>query len=337
MNKKIFLKWEFFLVLLIVVEILIFGSINPRFLKLRVLLGSINDFISISVIALFVTFVLITGGMDIQAGSIVGLSSIIIGIFYQQLSMNIFLASFLAIIIALFCGLLSGFFVAYTDVQPMVVTLGGSFLYSGIAISITKIAKIEAYKGISSFPKSFTSFTKFRLFNVIPSQIIIFILLIAITYVILHKTKYGRYIYLIGINRNAAAYSGINTKLITMSTYALSGVGAAIAGIILTSYLGTAKADFGKELTLPIITAVVLGGTAITGGKGSIIGTALAALVIGILRFGLSMASVNTQYIDIPVGILLIVAVALRGLWEKGIFENFKKKNNDEKSSLNNK
>ena len=103
-----------------------------------------------------------------------------------------------------------------------------------------------------------------------------------------------------------------------MTTYALSGIGAAIAGIVLTSYLGTAKADFGKELTLPIITAVVLGGTAITGGTGTILGTALSALVIGIMRFGLSMAGLNTQYLDIPVGILLLIIVASRGLSAQG-------------------
>jgi AI-2 transport system permease protein len=91
-------------------------------------------------------------------------------------------------------------------------------------------------------------------------------------------------------------------------------MGAAFAGIILTSYLGTAKPDFGKELTLPIITAVVLGGTSILGGRGTIAGTALAAIAIGLMRFGLSMSGLSTQYLDIPVGILLVIAVGLRAL-----------------------
>ena len=99
-----------------------------------------------------------------------------------------------------------------------------------------------------------------------------------------------------------------------MSTYILSGISASIAGIVLTSYLGSSRADLGKELTLPIITAVVLGGTSDTGGKGNVIGTAIASLVIGILKFGLQMSGVPTQYLDIPVGILLIVAVTVRGL-----------------------
>ena len=228
----------------------------------------------------------------------------------------------LAIIAGILCGLLSGFIIAYTNVPPMVVTLGGSFLYSGLAVSITRIAKVELYKGISGFPAAFTAVTQFRFFGIIPSQILLFLIMAIIAYIILHRTAYGRSVYLCGINSNAAEFSGVNTRFIKMTTYALSGAGAAIAGIVLTSYLGTAKADFGKELTLPVITAVVLGGTAITGGSGSIFGTALSALVIGIMRFGLSMAGVNTQYLDIPVGMLLLIIVASRGFSGKGFSSN---------------
>lgn len=330
LNKKLstILRWETFLVILIILEIFIFGSLNPRFLKPIVLLGSINDFFSICVISLFVTFVLITGGMDIQAGSIVGLSSIIVGVLWQQLGFNIWISCISAIIGGGLAGWLSGFIVAYIDVQPMVVTLGGSFLYSGLAVTITKLSKIESYKGISGFPKTFTSFSKFRLFHIIPSQIFIFIILILIAYFLLHKTRYGRFLYLAGVNKEACEYSGIDSKKIIMSTYILSGIGAAIAGIVLTSYLGTAKADFGKELTLPIITAVVLGGTSITGGKGTILGTVFAAILIGILKFGLSMVGINTQYLDIPVGILLVIALAIRGINDQGYLQLLQKKCN---------
>lgn len=325
LKKKI--GWELFLIALLLLEVVVFGFANPRFLRPQVLFGSINDFISICVISLFVTMVIITGGMDIQAGSIVGLSSIIVGVMWKQAGMNIWVACVFAVLGGMLCGLLSGFFIAYAKVQPMVVTLGGSFLYSGLAISITRIAKVELYKGISGFPESFIQFSNIRFFGIFPSQILIFIIMILIAFIILHCTKFGRYIYLCGINQNAAEYSGINTRFIIMLTYALSGIGAAIAGIILTSYLGTAKADFGKELTMPIVTAVVLGGTAITGGKGSIVGTALSSLVIGLMRFGLSMAGMKTQYLDIPVGVILIIAVGLRGLNELGFLSRFSLKN----------
>jgi AI-2 transport system permease protein len=306
-------RWEFFLVVLLLLEILFFGALNPRFLRPQVLFGSINDFLSICIISLFVTFVLITGGIDIQGASIVGLSSVTVGILWQQAGMNIWIACFCAILAGTACGMLSGFLVAYARVQAMVVTLGGSFLYAGVAVTLTKIAKVEAYKGISGFPESFTAFSGLRVFG-IPFQFIIFVILVFISFILLHRTRYGRYVYLCGINPGAAEYSGINSRLVIMSTYMLTGMSAALAGIILTSYLGTAKADFGRELTLPIITAVVLGGTSIFGGRGTVIGTALAALVIGVMRFGLSMIGIFPQYQDIPVGILLIIAVGMRGL-----------------------
>ena len=128
--------------------------------------------------------------------------------------------------------------------------------------------------------------------------------------------------FLVGVNPTAAEYSGIRSKLVIMSAYILSGLGAAFAGVLLTGYLGTAKADLGKELTLPIITAVVLGGTSNLGGKGSVAGTALAAMVIGVLQFGLSMSGLSTQYFDVPVGLLLVITVAGRGMASSGAAAN---------------
>ena len=275
--KKVRFSWELFLLCILILEFVIFGSANPKFLMPRVLLASVNDFIAICFISLFVTFVMITGGIDIQAASIVGLTSIIIGVGWQDGGMNIWVASLVAIVAAAICGALSGFFVAYCGVQAMVVTLGGSFLYAGFALLVSNLSATESYKGISGFPADFKVISGFKLFGVIPSQLIAFVVLIVIAYLLLHKSKYGRSIFLVGINQQAAEYSGINSRLVILTTYILSAVSAALAGIMLTSYLGTSKSDLGSNLTLNIITAVVLGGTLSTGGKGSVIGTALAS------------------------------------------------------------
>lgn len=311
-------RWELALFALLVIEIAIFATANPKFLMPRVIFGSINDIIPICIISLFVTMVMITAGIDIQAGAIVGLSSIILGVMWQDMGMNIWMASLCAILIAALCGLATGYIVAYYQVQPMVVTLGGSFFFTGLALLVSTMSATESYKGISGFPDSFGALASYRLFNMIPLQVIIFLVLAVIAYYILHRTKYGRTIFLIGINQKAAEFSGINTRRIIMSTYVLTAMSAAIAGIILTSYLGTAKSDLGATLTLPIITAVVLGGTLMTGGKGSIIGTALAAVIIGVLKFGLPLCfGVNMQYLDIPVGLLLLVVVCARAVSQR--------------------
>ena len=308
-------NWNTFLVVILVLEFVIFGAANPKFLRIPLLLSSVNDFIAICLISLFVTFVMITGGIDIQAGAIVGLTSITIGVAWQDFGLNIWAAVLVAIAAAALCGALSGFFIAYCRVQAMVVTLGGSFLYAGVALLISTLSSTESYQGISGFPDSFKALTKFKLFGVIPSQLLIFAAMTLIAYLLLHKSKYGRKVFLVGVNQNAAEFSGINSRLIILSTYVLSAISAAVAGIVLTSYLGTAKSDLGSTLTMNIITACVLGGTLSTGGKGSAIGTALAALIIGILRFGLPLCfGVSTQYLDIPIGVLLIVVVVGRAM-----------------------
>lgn len=312
--NKFKFRWEYFLILFLIVEVVVFGSLNPKFLVPRILFGSANDFISICIIAVFTCFVFITGGIDLQAGSIVGLTSIVIGVTWKTFGISIFAACFIGVLVGCLCGALSGFFIAYADVQPMVVTLGGSFLFSGLAIAVSNMSKTAAYLGISGFPEPFTQFTKQRVFGVVPLQVFIFLGLTVIAYIILHRTKYGRKVFLCGMNKNAAEFNGINTKLTIMSTYIFSGFAASIVGIIMTSYLESSKADFGSDLTMPIITAVVLGGTSTLGGKGGVIGSALAAVVIGIMRFGLSMVGVSNQYLDIPVGIMLVVVVAASAL-----------------------
>lgn len=308
---KQFLKsWEMVLLCILVAEFVIFGAANSKFLRPALLLNSMNDFMSICIISLFVTFVMITGGMDIQAGSIVGLTSIIIGVLWQDFGCNIWLACLIAMATAALCGALSGFLIAYCGVQAMVVTLGGQFLFAGIALLVSNLASTASYQGISGFPESFRVLAKTKFFGIIPSQLIIFLVLVVLAYLLLHKTKYGRKVFLVGVNPQAASYSGIDYRCVIMSTYVLSGISAAIAGIVLTSYLGTAKSDLGANFTMNIITAVVLGGTLSTGGKGNVIGTALASVIIGLLRFGLPLCfKIGTQYLDIPVGLVLLIVV----------------------------
>ncbi len=303
-------KWNLALVSVLLFEIIIFGLINPRFWNISILLNSFNDFIGIAIIGFFVTFVMITGGIDISGGSIIGLTSVILGILSQIVGLNIWVAVIMAILAAGLCGLLNGILIAYGRVQAMVITLGGLLLYSGIAIVLIGLSGVSAYEGISGFSQGFSNLAYGSILG-IPNSVIIFFVILVIAYVLLHLSKYGRYIFLTGINQNAADYSGINTKVIITSTYVLSGMSAGIAGVILTSYLGSARADFGAEYLMSILTVVVLGGTLITGGKGGVIGTALASIIVGFLRVGMQMGGISTQYIGLATGLLLIISVAL--------------------------
>lgn len=315
--KKILWRWETFLVLFLVLEFVVFGATNPKFLRVNSIMTSLVNYISVCIIALFVTLVMITGGIDIQVASIIGLTSIIEGVLWSDAGMNIWVAVLCAIAAAAVCGALSGFFIAYCDVQPMVVTLGGSFLYSGLALVVSGMSETPAYQGISGFPTKTAegAFIGFRFLGKgkilgLPTQIVIYLLLILFCAWLLHRTKYGEKLYLIGVNRQAAEYSGINTRAMILSTYVLSAVSAAIAGTLLTANVDSAKYNVGSGYTLAIITAVVLGGTLNTGGKGSILGTVLASLIICILRYGLPLCfGISTQNLDLPIGIILVLVV----------------------------
>ena len=308
-KHKGMLNWNLFLIVVILFEFLIFGAANQKFLNISSMFRSMNDFVPIGIIGIFVTLVMITGGIDIQAGSIVGLTSIIIGVAWQD------------------WGMLTGFFIAYCGVQAMVATLGGSFLYAGLALMVSTLSDTPSYMGITNFPDAFRNITKFKIGTISPGPVLVFVIIAVIMGIVLHKTKYGRKIFLVGVNQNAGEFSGINTKRVILSTYVLSAVGAAIAGIVLTSYYNVAKSDLGSTFTMNIITIVVLGGTLSTGGKGNVFGTVLATIIIGLIKFGLPLCfGINSQYLDAPIGILLVVVLLGRALMVHPAFINYRAK-----------
>ena len=181
-------RWNLFLLALIAVECGVFSMANEKFRSLPRIFASANGDLTFWYVSIFVTFVMITGGIDIQSCAIVGLTSIIIGVAWQDFGFNIWMASLLAVAVSVACGALSGFFVAYCGVQAMVVTLGGSFLYTGLALLVSTLSSTEAYKGISGFPDDFKALTKIKVFGVIPLQIIIFLVLLAAAYLLLHRS-----------------------------------------------------------------------------------------------------------------------------------------------------
>ncbi|TQR17464.1 autoinducer 2 import system permease LsrD [Psychrobacillus soli] len=309
-NLKRFLKWELFLFIFLVGELIFFGLLTPSFLNVQNLLFSINDFAYIGLAAIPMTFVIITGGIDVSVGSIMGLSSITVGVLWAG-GLNIWVALIIALIVCALAGLLNGLIVAYTDVQPLVVTLGTMFLFAGIALVISGGSSATGYEGISGFPNSFVQIANGITLG-LPNSIWLILFFLLIFGVLLHLTKYGRNVYLVGINMKAAKYSGIATKWIVMSTYMLAGLGGGISGIILTSYFSSARSDLGAQAILPVITAVVLGGTSILGGRGTVLGTVIASIVVGMMNYGLQLSGMTSEQTTIIVGGMLIVAVVMR-------------------------
>ncbi|PEE40993.1 autoinducer 2 import system permease LsrD [Bacillus pseudomycoides] len=305
-----FLRWEGVLIVLLIIEFILFGLLNSDFLNISNLLFSMNDFVFITIAAIPMTFVIITGGIDVSVGSIMGLTSILIGV----LSMNgipVILAVIIVLFISCLAGCINGVIIKTTEVEPLVVTLGTMFLYAGIALVISGGSNASGYEGISGLPDSYVQLANGSFIGIPNLVWLLFVLTVLFT-LLLHRTRYGRYVILTGASEKAAKYSGIRTKKIVTITYILSGLGGGLGGAFLTAYFGSARADIGSETILPVITAVVLGGTLITGGKGSILGTVLASIFIGMMQYGLQMTGLTNEQSNVAIGIILILSVIIR-------------------------
>lgn len=303
-------RWESALVIFLILEVIFFGVMNPDFLNFTNLIFSMNDYVYIGLAAIPMTYVIITGGIDVSIGSTIGLTSISIGVLWMN-GVNVWLAVLLALVISACAGAINGVIVANSNVQPLVVTLGSMFLFSGIALVISGGSKASGYEGISGFPDSFVQLANGETLG-LPNPIFFLVFFMVLFAVILNLTRFGRQVFLIGINIKSARYSGIPTKSILIWSYIIAGLGGGISGVILTSYFSSARSDLGTEAVLPVITAVVLGGTSITGGKGTVIGTGIASIVIGMMQYGLQMINMTSEETSVVIGFLLIVAVLLR-------------------------
>lgn len=303
-------RWEGVLIVLLLIEFILFSLINSDFLNISNLLFSTNDFLFIAIAAIPMTFVIVTGGIDVSVGSIMGLTSILIGVLWMN-GISILFAVIISLIISCLAGALNGLIIKMTHVEPLVVTLGTMFLYGGIALVISGGAGASGYEGISGLPDAFVQLASGSFIG-IPNLLWLLIVLTVLCAVLFHRTIYGRHVKLTGANENAAKYTGIKTKKVVIIAYMLSGLGGGLGGTFLTAYFGSARADMGSETILPIITAVVLGGTLITGGKGSIIGTVLASIFIGLMQYGLQMTGLTNEQSNVVIGIILILSVIMR-------------------------
>ncbi|MGX5472956.1 ABC transporter permease [Bacillus toyonensis] len=303
-------RWEGVLIVFLLIEFILFSFLNSDFFNVSNLLFSTNDFLFIAIAAIPMTFVIVTGGIDVSVGSIMGLTSILIGVLWMS-GIPILFAVIIALIISSLAGALNGIIIKMTGVEPLVVTLGTMFLYGGIALVISGGAGASGYEGISGLPDAYVQLANGSLIG-IPNLLWILIVLTVLCTVLFHRTIYGRHVKLTGANENTAKYTGIKTEKVVIIAYIISGLGGGLGGAFLTAYFGSARADMGSETILPIITAVVLGGTLIAGGKGSIIGTVLASVFIGLMQYGLQMTGLTNEQSNVVIGIILILSVIMR-------------------------
>ena len=303
--RDVFLRWEWLLVALIVVVVIVNTRLSPFFLNTNNLLRTTSDFMEIGIMVLPMVFIIVTGNIDLSIASTLGLSASLMGWLYMG-GWNIWLAAAAALLVSVLAGLVNGFLIARLRLPALVVTIGTLSFYRGLAYALLGDQAARGY------PESFTYLGQGTLGGTrIPVALLLFAVLALVFGLVLHKTTFGRYLYAIGNNEPASRYSGVPVERVKMIIFVLSSVMAALAGFILAARFGSTRPDIGTGLELTVITVTVLGGVSIFGGSGTMVGAILALVLVGILRFGMGLVNLQGQVQDIVIGLLLILSILL--------------------------
>lgn len=311
-------RWEMGLIGVLILELIIFSSLSPKFLDPSRMLYSMSDFIYLGIIALPLAIVMITGGIDISFASVASLAAIIMGVTYKT-GANIWIAVVVGLLAAATAGLMNGVLIIATRANPMVITLGTQFLFAGLALAASGLGGVSAFEGVSGLPEEFNALAGGRLFGV-PNMLLIFIVFAVIFAFLLSRTTYGRQARLIGANPIAARYAGFRSDAVLIASYVLTGLAAGVVGVLLSSYVGSARADIGASLLMPVLTLVVIGGVSMYGGEGTIFGVIVATFVIGFLQQGLRFARLTENEVAVFTGVILVAVASLRwwsGRWSE--------------------
>lgn len=297
-------SWELLLLCVGIVIFILNSFASPYFLDPWNLSDATFNFTEKAMIAFAMALVIISGEIDLSVASIIALVSTSMG-FAVQLGVDTYGLVIIGIVVGALCGAFNGFLIAYIGLPSIVVTIGTLSLFRGIAYSVLGD---QAYSG---YPTSFAVFGQGYIWWVFTYEMLFFLLAALVFYLVLHKSAFGRCIKAIGNNPTAALFSGIRVSRIKFILFVLTGVMSAIAAICLTSRLGSTRPSIAVGWELEIVTMVVLGGVSILGGSGSITGVFIAAIVMGMVTFGLGLLNVPGIVMSIFIGLLLISVIAL--------------------------
>ncbi|MFV0353023.1 MAG: ABC transporter permease [Oscillospiraceae bacterium] len=303
---------EFILLAIFIGIVLLMGALSPdKFFSVSNFTTMAFQMPEFGLLALGMMAVILTGGINLSITSTAMLSGIgaafILSSDLTKASpvLGIVLAVLFSFGIAVLTGLFNGFFVAYVGVAAMLVTLGSMTLFEGIGLNLTKGGSI------SGFPAAFMKLGGGDIFG-IPIPLLIYVVAIVVAYFMLERSNWGTKVYFTGCNEIATRFSGINTKMTLLKVYVFSSMLASVAGLVIISRYNSAKVDYGSSYMMQSVAAVVLGGTSINGGHGTVAGTVIAVAIIQVISTGLNLYGLNRYIIDIITGAVLIGVLAIR-------------------------
>jgi rhamnose transport system permease protein len=302
---RVLARWETLLVVALIGLIVLGTYLSPFFLTPGNFSNLIAALMEVAIMALPMTLIIVAGEIDLSVESMAGLASAILG-FLWAAGVPLWIGIPLVLVVGALGGLMNGLLVARGGLPSLVVTLGTLALFRGLALIVL------GPRGISDFPPAFTELGFGHVpGTLIPWPFVIFLALALLLGIVLHRTWIGRQVYAIGKNTGAARFSGVRVTRVKVSLFVLSGLIAALAGIILTSRLSSARADAGSGMTLTVVTVVLLGGVNIFGGSGTIPGVVLAVLAVAVMQNALRLAHVSVEVQSIALGLLLILSVVI--------------------------
>lgn len=289
----------------------------PTFLRSDNLINVANQIVVIAIMAIGMTMVIITGGIDLSVGSLIALSAVATGILIERMggtgatTLAMTVAALAAIVICGVVGLLSGVMVSGFRMPPFIATLGVMLVASGLAYIIS------GGQSIYQIPDGFVWLGRGTAFFSIPNAVVLMIVLYAIAHVVMSRMTLGRYIYAVGGNEEAARLSGVNVRAILLFVYTISGIMAGLGGVVLASQLKSGAPTYGGLYELYVIAAAVVGGTSLAGGQGKVIGTLIGALIIGVIQNGMNLTGVESYTQKVVLGLVILGAVLLDMLRKK--------------------
>ena len=298
-------RWETLLVVALIGLVILGTSLSPFFLTPGNFSNLIAALMEVAIMALAMTLIIVAGEIDLSVESMAGLASAVLG-FLWAAGVPLEIGIPVVLLVGAVGGLMNGLLVARAGLPSLVVTLGTLALFRGLALIVL------GPRGISDFPAAFTELGFGKVpGTLIPWPFVVFLALAVTLGIVLHRTWIGRHVFAIGKNTGAARFSGVRVTRIKVGLFVLSGLIAALAGIILTSRLSSARADAGQGMTLTVVTVVLLGGVNIFGGSGTIPGVALAVIAVAVMQNALRLASVTVEVQSIALGLLLILSVVI--------------------------
>jgi rhamnose transport system permease protein len=288
------------------IEIAVFAAIAPNFFTVANFFEITRFNVELGLLAIALTPILITGGIDLSVGAMMGLAAVCFGIAAKDWGAPAAVAAMAALVLGAAGGGLNALLIAGFGLPPLIVTLGTFSLFRGLAEGLT-----EAAISYTGFPASFLSIGQGHISGVIPAQLPILAAVLAAYYVLVHRSIVGRALYAIGFSASGARYAGIPVARRVGLVYLLSGVLSSVAAVVYVAHLGQARSDAGTGYELDAITAVVLGGTSVFGGRGSLGGTVLGLAVLSVLKNGLQLAALPSELIGVLTGALLVSTIAV--------------------------